>query len=117
LIIGNSSHNNNIILVKNEKVLSEDLKIAEAFNLYFSEITKDLNLWQLNSNQFLHPVHQVITKYKDTPSIIKISSLFGGQLNFAFFEVSSKYVNELVISLESIKATSGNISPKILKSV
>jgi len=115
----NSSNSNNITLVQDEKVLSEDLKIAEAFNAYFSDITKDLNLWQwpLSSRclQFSNPIHQAISKYEDHPSIIKIRSLFGGQPKFTFSEVNTEYVDKLVISLESKKATSGNISPKFLK--
>jgi len=39
-----SSNSDRILLVQNERILSKDSDVAEAFNSYFRDITKDLNL-------------------------------------------------------------------------
>ena len=91
------------------------------FNTYFNNITKELNLkaWTSVSGPiktlFSDPVSKALVKYRDHPSIIKIRSYFGEESTFNFSEVTAEKVNKIVMSLNSSKATSGNISTKLIK--
>ena len=58
---------------------------------------------------------QAIAKYGDHPSIIKIRSLSSEPTQFTFSEVTPYFVQGLVLSLDTKKATSDSISPKLLK--
>jgi len=104
----NTSNSNNKILVQDEKVLSEDLNVAEAFNLYFSDITKDLNLWQwpFSSHclQFSNPIH-----------LAKLGHcLVGNQILLSLKLAPNTSIN-LLYNTGRKKTTSGIISPKFLK--
>jgi len=62
------------------------------------------------------PSVKPFSKYMDHPGITKIRSTLGNKSQeFSFSEVNSENIRKLVMSLESNKATSGIISPKLLK--
>ena len=77
-----------IILVENDIVISDDKKIANIFNTYFSNITKSLIIprWQMpaqvQSNQN-DPISNAIWKYRTHPSIKQIKSVFGEKHSFS----------------------------------
>ena len=60
------------------------------------------------------PVFDAISRYSDHPSIVKIKHLFAGN-SFEFTNTSTENVHEMVMSLNSKKSTSGEISSKILQ--
>ena len=51
LLYGKNKSTNNIILTENNQTVREDKKICQIFNTYFTNITKDLNLWQVDESQ------------------------------------------------------------------
>ena len=107
------------MLVCNDVILSGDAEVASAFNFHFKDITKDLDISQWVPHPmcptFSNPVYRAIAKYEDHPSIIKIRSLSNEPSQFTFSEVTPDFVKGLVLSLDTKKATSDSISPKLLK--
>ena len=108
-----------ILLVLNDAIISNEKLIAQSFNTYFNDITRELNLkpWSpiRPSSTSTDPVQSAISKYKDHPSILKIRSLFPAETPFSFSEVDVETVEKLVMSLDSKKTTSGNINARMLK--
>ena len=115
-----ASRSEKILLVDNDEIISSDKQTADIFNSYFNDITKKLNLkpWSPPSSNHLtldDPVICAIEKYSGHPSIVKIKEVFGSDSNFEFTDIDTESVHNLVMSLNSRKATSGDLSPKILK--
>ena len=62
-----------ILLVDNDKIISDDLKIATVFNTYFSNITHSLNIFHWNSHFKITSEDQIsscVIKYNQHPSIL-----------------------------------------------
>ena len=69
----------NIILVDKDEIVNSDSTTAEHFNTYFNDITKTLDIYQWSQSAepiFNDPLLNVIAKYSDHPSIIKIKNTF-----------------------------------------
>ena len=103
-----------------DDIITNDSVTATLFNSYFNDITKDLNLksWksEIKSQVFPNdPVRNAISKFSDHPSVIKIKEVFGNSSSFQFTEIDTETVHKLVMSLNDKKATSCDISAKILK--
>ena len=63
-----------ITLIENDRIVSENHKIAKTFNTYFESVTDSLNLFEwigesVNSNG---KIEQIIAKFSKHPSILKI---------------------------------------------
>ena len=61
-------------LTENDRIVSENNKIAKTFNTYFESVTDSLNLFEwigdlFNSND---KIEQIIAKFVKHPSILKI---------------------------------------------
>ena len=86
------SKSNNIILVENEEILSDTAKISEIMNDYFVNVTKDLDI-SIPSSPTLEcnlpsgdPTDQILLRYRNHPSILKIMEKMGQQVNFVRFK-------------------------------
>ena len=81
-----------INLVENDEILSTDKEIAEAFNNYYSNAVKSLNL-QCESEHLsdvsdeTDPTERAIKKFKNHPSIININQNIPKTTNFEFSQV------------------------------
>ena len=109
-----------IILVENEKVVSDDREIAICFNDYFTDITKSLDIkLQPTSEANEHITDKVlkaIDKYKDHPSVLKIKEQFPqNDSEFKFQQVLPEEVNEQIVKLKTSKSARGNIPLKMIK--
>ena len=107
-----------IVLVQNDEIVNSDSTTAKLFNEYFNGITKTLDIheWPQNFGQKTDdPVCDAISRYSDHPSIIKIRDIFPGN-SFEFTNTDTETVHKVVMSLNSKKSTSGEISSKILQS-
>ena len=93
------------------------MKIAKAFNLYFESVTDFLELfdWPLQSNVSCDKVQNIIKRFSNHPSIIKIKHKFKLNKKFSFQCVSEATVRKVVKKLPSDKATAGQIPVNILK--
>ena len=106
-----------IILFDKDEIVNSDSATAEIFNTYFNGITKTLDIYQWPQYAgpiYNDPVLNAIAKYLDHPSIIKIKNTFAGN-SFEFTKTDTETVHKLVMSLNSKKSTSGEISSKILQ--
>ena len=94
------------------EVISRNVEIATHVNNYFNDITEGLNIkkWCI-SDKFVN----VIRKYGNHPSIIKIKSSVETTQLFDFNFVSSDDISKTINSMDSTKKTSGAIPMKIVK--
>ena len=87
-----------ILLVENEEIISEDSKIAESLNSFFSNIVKNLKIpgYRPHNDSLFEnvsdPILQVILKYRNHPSILTIGEVCKNKSNkqplFSFSEVT-----------------------------
>ena len=115
------STNSRITLLENGEVLSEETKVADTFNEFFSNVVKELKIE--NDDNLLtddieetDPVLKAIKKYKNHPSILRIKSSFKHPKVFSFKYFNVEDVKREINNLNSKKATpKGDIPVKILK--
>ena len=115
------STNSRITLFENGEVLSEETKVTDTFNEFFSSLVKALKIE--NDNNLLtddieetDPVLKAIKKYKTHPSILRTKSFFKHPKvsSFKYFNVGD--VKREINNLNSKKATpEGDIPVKTLK--
>ena len=85
--------NNTIVLVEDDKIVSNDIEVAEIFNRFFVTVTKSLGIMENNDNisgteGILDPIEKSVQKYSNHPSILKIRSHFMNVESFTFNPVS-----------------------------
>ena len=85
--------NSRITLLKNGAILSEEAKVADTFNEFFSNVVKELEIEKddnllTDATEETDPVLKAIKKYKNHPSILRIKSSFKHPKVFLF-----KYFN------------------------
>ena len=73
-------------LTENDRVVSENNKIAKTFNTYFESVTDSLNLFEwigdlFNSND---KIEQIIAKFVKHPSILEIKQKVKINRKFSF---------------------------------
>ena len=106
-----------ITLIENDRIISENNKIAKTFNTYFESVTDSLNVFEwisesVNSND---KIEQILFKFSKHPSILKIKQKVKINSKFSFQSVSEDTVKNVVKNLPSVKATAGEIPVDILK--
>jgi hypothetical protein len=109
-----------IILLENDKIFTDPFEVCTIFNDFFAKAAKNIGFNESFSNK-LHDqdlVREMIEKYKNHPSILKIKSLHG-QLNENEFEFKHTTENEVFKILKKLdtKKASGydKISPQMIK--
>ena len=118
--------NEQILLVENEEIISEDSKIAESLNSFFSNIVKNLQIpgYRLHNDSLFpnvsDPILQVILKYRNHPSILTIGEVCKNKSNkqplFSFPEVTRDEILKEMLNLDTTKACQDtDIPTKILK--
>ena len=106
-----------ITLIEDVNMTTEDLKIAEIFNHYFTNITESLGISEDLSptNGINDPVEKAMKKYENHPSIKMIK----GRCELNQFEFKPVTVNEILLQIQKLnpkKASPLNSIPaKILK--
>ena len=103
-----------ITLTENDRIVSENNKIAQTFN---TSVTDSLNPFEwigksLNSND---KIEQVIVKFSKHPSILKIKQKVKINKKFSFQSVSEDTAKNFVENIPSNKATACEIPIDILK--
>ena len=111
--------NNKITLLDGDEIISEDAEVAEKFNKYFSNVVKNLNIAGFETHYtFNHEfdyISNVIEKFKDHPSILKIKENVKIETKFHFSDVSESVIKKKISSLDKRKPTTyKNIPTKIL---
>ena len=112
-----------INLVEKDEILSTDKEIAEAFNNYYSNAVKSLNL-QCDSEHVsdvsdeTDPIERAIKKFKNHPSIINVNQNIPKTTNFEFAQVDIDSIKKMIDNLDSSKSgTFGGIPTNCLKGV
>ena len=109
-----------MVLVENEEIISDNHKIADIMNDYFVNITKNLNIqnpiFSLEGNEIVGPIDQIISSYREHPSVIKIHEIIEHNGQFSFKDVSDFHIEKEILLLNPKKAAGfDSIPPKILK--
>ena len=115
-------HKESIILNNNNKTISNNEELAEAFNKHFSKLVESLDMDKtlasnIASSDITNPVFNAIKKYENHPSIKKIKHFMSGKdLKFSFiFETKNKILAE-IHNLNNKKACQeSDIPVKIIK--
>ena len=104
-----------------EKVISEDMEIAETFNEFFVNIVPSLKIspkenYETDVGNDNEPILNYINKFKNHPSIKVIKSRKKEEQTFTFSYVSYEEVLNEIRKLQTTKTTQQNDIPtKILK--
>ena len=83
-----------IALNESGEILTENMKIVKTFNSYFKSVTDSLELfdWPLKSKVSYDKVQNIIKRFSNHPSIIKIKHKFKLKKKFSFQCVSEATV-------------------------
>ena len=111
--------NNKVTPLGGDEIISEDAKVAEKFNNYFSNVLKNLNIEGFENLQYDNPeidkISNTIEKFKNHPSIQKIKEKVNVEAKFHFTDVSESTVKKKINTLNKKKPTTyNNIPTKIL---
>ena len=104
-----------------EKVIPEDMEMAETFNEFFVNIVPSLKIspkenYETDVGNDNEPILNYINKFKNHPSIKVIKSRKKEEQTFTFSYVSYKEVLNEIRKLQTTKTTQQNDIPtKILK--
>ena len=106
------------MLIEKDEILLKNKKIADVFNSYFDSVTDSLDLFSWSTqtdNKNTDALQNILKRFHNHPSLIKIKQLVNNQAKFSFQPVSVYTVKEVIEGLPSNKATAGEIPIKILK--
>ena len=115
---------NDIILVENGNIISDDLEVANAFNLYYTNIVETttgnapVNIADTMAENSLPSdiINKIIETYKNHPSVTEINKAFVVDSKFKFKEVLPNYINGLLHDVNPKKSTGDDyLPPKIVK--
>ena len=108
----------NIMLIEKDEILLKNKKIADVFNSYFDSVTDSLDLFSWSTqtdNKNTDALQNILKRFHNHPSLIKIKRLVNNQAKFSFQTVSVHTVKEAIEGLPSNKGTAREIPIKILK--
>ena len=110
-----------ITLVENDEIITDDLKIAETFNNFFSEIVPNLNITTnsdilMDTSLIDDPVLKAIKRYEKHPSIKMIKEKMEQTKTFTFKKPNRAEIEKNICNLDISKAGQENDIPtKIIK--
>ena len=106
------------MLIEKDEILLKNKKIADVLNSYFDSVTDSLDLFSWSTqtdNENTDALQNILKRFHNHSSLIKIKQLVNNQAKFSFQPVSVHTVKEVIERLPSNKATAGEIPIKILK--
>ena len=113
------THSEKLLLIENEKIVSDDTDIATHFNKYFANITDTLNIieWPITTQAQLttDPILNKIHRYNEHPSIKAINTHYNSVDKFNFKEISKKEIKYEIENLDVSKSSSGDIPIRFIK--
>ena len=109
-------------LTENCKYVKTEMKTAEIFNSFYSNIVKNLKICQYSNfdpieQNIEHPTLKAIVKYKNHQNVFTIQAKYKGKNKFSFTEVTKQDIEkENIFDLETKKASQISYMPtKIIK--
>ena len=115
-----SVNRESITLVKRDKILSENLEVAETFNAFFSNIVKDMSIaWGqellTEADHIEDPVLRIIERFKKHTSVVAIFENHKDSA-FSFRHVSLEEITKEIKRLDVKKAYQNtDIPTKVIK--
>ena len=108
-----------MIIVEGDSIISNDDIIANLMNRFFSNVVEKLNIRGYESemvyDESLDSVENVISKFKNHPSIVKIKENIQIGVPFSFRLSNEADMNEMIKNLNPSKPTTfNNIPAKVL---
>ena len=111
--------NGKIVLVEDNRMITDNVKNAEIFNEYFVNITQNLDIPDITNEvlpievEYIDPIDKIIYNYSKhpSPSIIKIKQIIKSNDNFSFHEVNQNEIEQEIVQL-NVKKSAG---PEIIK--
>ena len=104
-----------ITLIENDIIVTEDKKVADIMNSFFSRSIQDLSRTGYN-NDNLPDVNNIVEKFKCHPSVINIKENINNTNTFSFGLINLDNVTNCINQLNNNKPTTfNNIPVKILK--
>ena len=97
------------MLKENNRLITEEKELATVMNTFFVNITESLDL-KKDDDSSLNPINpenksDILEKHKNHPSVHKISQTFMTNEKFSFKFVTKDQVREIIMNLDSSKAT------------
>ena len=108
-----------ITLSENEEIISDDTKVAEIMNTFFSSMVENLQIPGYktidNNNHCSDQISNIINKYEDHPSIVIIKNNVDGCRNFNFpVKTENEFLKQVNQLNRNKPTTSNNIPNKVL---
>ncbi len=115
----------NITLIENNEIVSDDKQVADIFNDFFSKAVKSLNIDYFEHFSFEYvfsenedPIMKAIEKYSKHPSILKIREHYPQSTPFSFEPTSSESVLKEIRKLDVSKSSPIESLPaRVLKDI
>ena len=120
LFFDKHSTSKKITLLVNDKLISSDKEVAETFNTFFSKAVEKLDVKGFEIEDFVYnleisPVENIIHKFRNHPSILKINESVKLQELFHFSESKKGDISSKIADLDIKKPTTfKNIPAKVL---
>ena len=118
----NGLTNNDITITHNNTAITDEKQLTELFNQYYVNIVetssgvKPLSLSDMNQKTNLEIISEILTKYKDHPSIVKIKSNKIGNEIFQFHTVKETEIKNIFLEIDPKKSTGEDQIPaKLVK--
>lgn len=112
-----SAANETVSLLEGKELIQDDDKVANVFIEYFNHITDNLGIVQWKPHITCKSVFDIVDKYSDHPSIIKIKQSVQRNSTFSFSHIHPWDTYQVIMGLNPSKSTSGSIPTKILQQV
>ena len=111
--------NDNITLINDKNIISDDYKIAEIFNDFFSNVVTNLKRnidpkYISDTKHVEDPVLIAIEKYKTHPSILKIKETCVDESQFSFTFISLQDMQKHIMDNKSSKSCSIDSIPSVI---
>ena len=106
------------MLIENDKMLLKNEEVAKEFNQYFGHITDSLVLYEFPDARVCegrNDIDNIVHKFRDHPSIIKIKERYKVKENFSFRLATTEKIKAIIRDLPTNKAAGGEIPVNVLK--
>ena len=106
------------MLIDSDDMLLNNVEVAKKFNQYFEYITDSLNLYEFPDVRVcegLDDVDNIVYKFRNHPSIVKIKELYKIKGNFSFRLATTEKIKAIIRDFPTNKAASAEIPVNILK--
>ena len=108
----------NIMLIEKDEILLKNKEIADVLNSYFDSATDSLDLFSWSTktnNKNTGALQNILKRFYNHPSLIKIKQLVNNQAKISFQPVSVYTVKDVIEGLPSNKATARKTPIQILE--